>query len=715
VLAGASAVVAAVLLAAAPAALAHATLVSTQPGDGTVVVRQPAQVSATFNQPVGTIAGSLRVYDPGGKRVDSGAVTHPRPQTIGVGVRGGLAHGTYTVAWRVISADSHEVEGAFTFSIGAPSAHVGITQQVGSPPVIIGYGAVRALAYGFYADLAGVVAFLIFCWPQGARRKGVTRLIAAGWAGLLGTSVLTLMFQGAYAEDKGIGGLLNANLVRATLHSRIGTALQAREVLGTVAAVAVTVIIPRLPAAGARARAAAGAAWTVLALALAATWAGYDHSSTGSQVPLALLSDIIHLTAAAIWVGGLLVLAAFVLRKPAAPAAATAVLRFSPIALGCVAAIAATGVYQAWREVGTLAALTGTTYGWLIVVKTVGLGCLIGLGYLARRYLGTGTLRRGQALSLRPARVLAVPGHPAQAATGRPAGTARLAGAAAPAAAATATAGSGVSAPAATATAGSGTGAPAATATAGSGVSAPAAAAGPATAARPSPPDTAGTNGSAGTNGTAGPISTAGPDSTTSSSGAAGPSSTAGPNGAAGPNGTAGPNGAAGPNGTAGNGAAAPGPPAIPLGKLRRSVLVEVVLVAVILAVSAVLVSTATGREAFSQPTSATVQFSTTGGQAGRHQLHALVAPARLGSNAIDLVLSTPDGRPYTAAQVEASLYFPARKIGPLPVRLARTGPGRYHATQAAAFTAAGHWQLLVTVRADAFDETTVTIPVTIY
>jgi copper transport protein len=144
-------------------------------------------------------------------------------------------------------------------------------------------------------------------------------------------------------------------------------------------------------------------------------------------------------------------------------------------------------------------------------------------------------------------------------------------------------------------------------------------------------------------------------------------------------------------------------------------VLVEVVLVAVILAVSAVLVSTATGREAFSQPTSATVQFSTTGGQAGRHQLHALVAPARLGSNAIDLVLSTPDGRPYTAAQVEASLYFPARKIGPLPVRLARTGPGRYHATQAAAFTAAGHWQLLVTVRADAFDETTVTIPVTIY
>ena len=197
-LAAAIAFAGAALLATAPAALAHASLLSTKPGDGAVVTQPPTEVSATFNQPVATIAGSLRVYTPGGLRADSGPVTHAGPDTVAVGLRAGLGRGTYTVAWRVVSADSHEVEGAFTFSIGAPSAaHVGIgALQTGSRLVDMAYAVVRGLAYGFFTVLAGAVAFLIFCWPEGARRKGVTRLVAAGWAGLLLTALLTILMQG---------------------------------------------------------------------------------------------------------------------------------------------------------------------------------------------------------------------------------------------------------------------------------------------------------------------------------------------------------------------------------------------------------------------------------------------------------------------------------------------------------------------------------------
>jgi copper transport protein len=599
-LAGAMAAAGVTLLAVAPAALAHATLVSTSPADGAVVVRPPAEVSATFNQPVAIIAGSLRVYTPGGQRADSGPVTHTGPDTIVVGLHTGLGRGTYTVAWNVVSADSHQVEGAFTFSIGAPSAtHVVGALQSGSRLVTISFAAVRGLAYGFFTVLAGAVAFLIFCWPDGARRKGVVRLIIAGWAGLLLTALLTILMQGPYSVAEGFGRLLAPGLVRSTLNSRIGVAVQAREVLGVVAAIAVTVVVPRLPSAGARSRAAVGAGWLALTMALAATWAGYDHSSVGSLVPLALASDILHLTAAAFWVGGLVMLAVFVLRRPATPAAVASVPRFSAIALGCVAVIVGTGLYQAVREVGYLDALTGTTYGWLIVAKSAGLGALIGLGYLARRYIGTGSLHRGRRPRLIQRRSLAITPVPVPA----------LEVAAVPAA------GGGVL-----------TGPP------------------------PEPPLNR-------------------------------PAEV----------------------------------PAIPLGKLRRSVLVEVVLVAVILAVSAVLVNTATGREAFSAPASATVPVSPAGSQAGADELHAVVAPAILGPNAIDLYLSTPDGKPYTPAQVSASLYFPAQRIGPFQVNLTRAGPGQYHASRAALFTVTGRWQLWVTVRSDAFDETTVTIPVTIY
>ena len=643
-LAGATAVAGAVLLAAAPAALAHATLVSTTPGDGAVVIRPPTKVSATFNQPVATITNSLRVYTPGGQRADTGPVTHAGPDTIVVGLRTGLGRGTYTVGWSVVSADSHQVEGAFTFSIGAPSAtHVAGTLQSGSRLVNDGFAAVRGLAYGFFTVLAGVVAFLIFCWPEGARRKGVVRLIVAGWAGLLLTALLTILMQGPYAAAEGFGHLLAPGLVRTTLHSRIGVAVQAREVLGVIAAIAATVVVPRLPSAGARARAAIGAGWLALTMALAATWAGYDHSSVGGQVPLALATDILHLTAAAVWGGGLVMLAVFVLRKPATPAAVASVPRFSSIALGCVAVISGTGAYMAWREVGSLGPLTGTTYGWLVVAKAAGLGALIGLGYLARRYIGTGSLRRGMAVSLAPVRALAVQAGPAHAAAAGQAGVTVMALAGAPTATASASASASASVQAGT---------------------------------------------SAGTSAQAA-------DGEITRREAASSPGLAGPPGAR----TGGP----------GEG------PAIPLSKLRRSVLVEIVLVAAILAVSAVLVNMPTGRESFSQPTSATVLVSPAGSSAGTDQLHAVVAPAVLGPNAIDLFLTTLNGKPYSPAQVEVSLYFPAQGLGPFPVSLTRTGPGRYHATRAALFTVTGRWQLWVTVRSDAFDETTIAIPVTIY
>ncbi|MFD0636712.1 copper resistance protein CopC [Catenulispora yoronensis] len=112
------------LLLAAPGAFAHATVVTTSPTDGQLLASTPHQVSVTFDEPVELQFGALRVFAPNGTRVDTGSPDHPagHADQVAVGLEAASAPGTYTVAWRVVSADSHPVQGAFTFSVGAASA-----------------------------------------------------------------------------------------------------------------------------------------------------------------------------------------------------------------------------------------------------------------------------------------------------------------------------------------------------------------------------------------------------------------------------------------------------------------------------------------------------------------------------------------------------------------------------------------------------------------
>jgi len=165
---------------------------------------------------------------------------------------------------------------------------------------------------------------------------------------------------------------------------------------------------------------------------------------------------------------------------------------------------------------------------------------------------------------------------------------------------------------------------------------------------------------------------------------------------------------------TAASSAAAGRTAAVALARLRRSVIIEIGVAAVILAVTSVLVNTPTGREAYLQPVNATVQFNTTGGPAGVGRLNAFVTPARLGPNQIHLYISKIDNTPYTPAQVQASLYLAARKLGPLPVALINAGPGHYLNARTV-ITITGQWQLRVTIRSDPFGETTVSIPADIH
>lgn len=131
-------------------------------------------------------------------------------------------------------------------------------------------------------------------------------------------------------------------------------------------------------------RGTAGAAVT-LAVALAAflpqTLVG--HAATGDRL-LGSASLALHVTAAALWVGGLAALAWAAVRGRVP--LANAVPRYSLLALWCVGAVAVSGIVNAAVRIGSFDALSGGAYGVIVLAKVAALVVLAGFGWLHREH-----------------------------------------------------------------------------------------------------------------------------------------------------------------------------------------------------------------------------------------------------------------------------------------------------------------------------------------
>src|SRR5690242_8776466 len=108
------AVVGIMLVATAAPAWAHAVLQSSDPPKDGVAAVSPAQLTLTFNENVEVSFGSIRLFTCSGARVTTDAPHHgpTSDATVLVGIPK-LEPGVYLVAWRVISADSHPVQGTY--------------------------------------------------------------------------------------------------------------------------------------------------------------------------------------------------------------------------------------------------------------------------------------------------------------------------------------------------------------------------------------------------------------------------------------------------------------------------------------------------------------------------------------------------------------------------------------------------------------------------
>ncbi|WP_162794072.1 copper resistance CopC/CopD family protein [Streptomyces paludis] len=377
------------LLGGSVPAAAHAVLTDTAPARGAVVAEPPSHVELVFSESVSASGDGIRVLDPSGRRVDYGRPTAKGGGTYAVGLSGPEARGTYTVTYQVESADSHPVAGAFTFSVGEPSAAPAMPTVRDPDAGWVGhsYTAARFGAYTGMMIMTGGALLLLLCKPRGESLPTVRRSTAAAWALLCACTLALLLLRGAYVGSGRLADVVDMSRLAGTVTSKPGALLVMR-----LALLACCAVLWRYRNRVRRAfhgrqpplkGVLAGAA--VAGMALAWTWASAEHASTGPLPYLSMPVDAIHLLAAGAWVGGLLVLArALALAGDGVPP--EAIVRFSRVAFINVCVLAVTGLYQSWRQVGTPSALVDTRFGQLLLLKAAGVGLLLGLALMSRRW-----------------------------------------------------------------------------------------------------------------------------------------------------------------------------------------------------------------------------------------------------------------------------------------------------------------------------------------
>ncbi|MCZ4102299.1 ABC transporter [Streptomyces sp. So13.3] len=392
------------LFTATGVASAHAALLTSDPVPGSVAKVAPRQVTLVFGESVRLFDDSIRVIAPDGRRVDAGTPQNlVGEQNAGrVALREDLQPGSYTVAWRAVSADSHIISGAFVFAFGHTSATASVPAVRAAPAISMLYGTARALGYVGYALTVGTAGFVLVCWPAGANHRGVRRLLLAGWITLTTATASALALSGPYQSAGTFSQMFDTSLLSGTLHTPIGGALAQRMVLLAAVGPFLWLLCSQLgrelsPLHERREEAASKqrdirrgltAAGVVLAGAIAVNWASAGHAAEGIQVPLALLSDSLHLLSMGLWIGGLVALLVTLKPSPGpkGPTAAS-VDRFSVLAESCVAVLVVTGIYQSWRGLGSWGAMTGSGYGRLLLLKVGAVVLLVALGALSRRHL----------------------------------------------------------------------------------------------------------------------------------------------------------------------------------------------------------------------------------------------------------------------------------------------------------------------------------------
>jgi len=386
----------------APAAWGHAAFLESQPEAGTRLESGPGEIRLEFTEPLNPALTQATLLDAStGEEVPTQVVAGEEKELI-IRPQERLGRAPYEVDWQTVSTvDGHTLEGSFGF--GVQTAPTQTEQDVEQSPLArdgwLRIGA-RALLYAALFFFAGGVlnaallagrsepgAWLV---PRRVRpllaRAGTdpdatceqvwARTLEVGWLAL-GAAVAVALVEASDAS-----GSLSAHAVSDFLLSN-GAGL-AR--VGTVVAIAIAVLLAR----SMRVAASVAVALAFLTIALS------GHANSAEPRSWAVVTDSVHLLAAAIWIGGIAQIAVAWLpairsldAESRLAVIGSVLPRFGRVALPAFLVVAATGLTNALIQLGHVSALWETPYGRVLAAKIVLVGLIAVASY-------------GHALRIRP-------------------------------------------------------------------------------------------------------------------------------------------------------------------------------------------------------------------------------------------------------------------------------------------------------------------------
>jgi copper transport protein len=345
-------------------ASAHARLIRSVPADGAVVARAPEAVRVVFDDTV-RVSSGVKAIRNGDGSVLAGEARVERGKTLVVPLRSGLRDGDYSVLWRVLSDDGHTLSGVIAFGVGAGRAPPQAALTADNGPSIADVLS-RLLFFAGLLTAAGSAFFRIAVAPVAPRL-------------LLGAFLLVFV---------GISGVVHD----VSVSTRFGSVMAVAAVIAGVGALCAAVVPVyawlELPA-------------FVLALSLLPVPTLAGHALDRGRPALEPLVDVLHVAAASFWLGGLVALGLALGRSADRPAL---LRRFSNVAVVSVVVLAGTGILRALAELRGVGQVWSTGYGRLLIVKSVLLLGLVGIGWLNRYRLvprlALTALRRSVAVEL---------------------------------------------------------------------------------------------------------------------------------------------------------------------------------------------------------------------------------------------------------------------------------------------------------------------------
>ncbi len=354
------------------------------PGAGSALASAPNSVDLRFTETVEPELSSISLVAANGKPIDLGpVVVDPGDRHL---IRADVANsalldpGVYTVVWGAYSAeDGHASSGSFSFSFGT-----------GEAPPQGGAGLADVTSWsiaGTWLELIGLVllaGFAVFRLTSGSAEDGAaaahrTVVVALPAIAIVGAGMSLRAREADITGESMLGGL-HTDTVVDLLDSTYGRAWLARLVV-LFCALAAAWLLPRFPGKQIVSLLA------VCGFAGLATIALSGHAGAVDRAWLAASVDLVHMSAAAIWLGGLLGLLLTLSPAVESEVDRRLLTRQGNRFLIAVVIVILAGIASAWWHIDGRRSALQTDYGRTLLIKVAIVAGILGVAWYNRRVL----------------------------------------------------------------------------------------------------------------------------------------------------------------------------------------------------------------------------------------------------------------------------------------------------------------------------------------